>query len=185
MGNIIIGGDLVSSFQSFMIFKPWSGTTSPMTTTTNNSGSLFFDSVTATPVDVRYLDNATHTGLWYHTGVRQTGVSFAFDAHMLWDLRYPMENWFQLYNNTQGFQMIWTIGNQTFDYPNDIGQQYYYCPSVMLEMGATTSDVGSTPPKLISFDCKIKANAPKFFMPSEASTLNDFVTYIRKRNWSF
>ena len=194
MPSILIGGDKVTSFLSTIFLKPNSGTTTPITPVNNVSGNkaangaMIFDQSRAKFRRIRHLDDATNSGLWMHTGVRETATSFEMDAHMQFDLRYPVEYWMTMAANKAGFQLIFTISNAAAlanAYPSDIPQEYYYCPSVMLSLGETTMDTTTKPPRVVEFDCHIEANAPAFFLPTDQSNLDAFVSYIQGRGWSF
>lgn len=188
MPNILIGGDLITSFSSQILLTPYSAGTTPFTFANPGSASQKYDEVHSVFRRIRYLDNATHSGLWSHTGVRETASSFVMQCNMKWDVRYPMENFTTLLQNKLGFQLLWTISNRNApqsNYPTDIAQEMYYCPSVMLEMGEAITDVASKPPRLVEFNCTVQANAPAFFLPTDQAALNAFIAYIRTRGWSF
>ena len=197
MANLLIGGTPVTSFYSDIAFAPYSATLTPLSPTnlSQTSNSLVFDQVHATFKRIRYLDNATHTGLWCHTGVRETATSFTLDAHILWDLNYPMDWYDTLLANKLGFQMIWTISQQGVIgdlYPSNItSTEYYWCPSVFLNVQDTHVDVSTKPPRLINCDLHIEANSPAFFMPTDSSAVGatgqagTFIQWINSRGWSF
>jgi hypothetical protein len=201
--SLLIGGAKVTSFFSSLWLRPYGalqGAANAIGTSANfsaiqqgsaNFNVTLFDEVRSTFNRTRFLDDATHTGLWAHTGVRETATTFSMDCNTLWDAQYSIESYDALLLNKTGFQMVWTLSNSNWsvsapgaNYPIGTVQQWYYCPSVFLSVNNTTVDVSTKPPKLIDLNFHIEANSPAFYMPTDSTALSNFLNYIAIRGWS-
>ena len=184
-----VGGQLLPAWGNVLGFTPFQGVLpSPGVQPSVQQQSLL-DVARQDLKRINWVDDTTHSGSFGTSGSNVVAQSFTLSATVVWDIRNPPNflidggNLASPQDIDLGYQ-FWVYMGSPLNYPNDVNQYYWFCPSCKGNALSVIQDAAAR--KKVRAEIEIISNAPLFAL---GSTINDFTKYNQyiahcmTRNW--